>query len=119
MRQTGPLDLGWVGTSKNDISQFPTDVKWELGFNLRRLQKGQRPLCQFRSLRDIKSGLWELKEQDEAGWYRVVYLTAIDGVIWVLHCFQKKSREMSKPDKELVLQRYKQLHDELAKTTKG
>ena len=114
MHRSGPHDIGWVGTSKEDLISFPADVRREFGFNLYLMQHHEDPRCEFRSLRDIKPGLWELKEQDQDGWYRLVYLAAIDGVIWVLHCFQKKSREMSKPDRELIIKRYKALRDELA-----
>jgi len=46
----------------------------------------------------IGKGVWELKESDERAWYRVVYLTRIAGVIYVLHCFEKESRKTDKRD---------------------
>ena len=46
----------------------------------------------------IGKGVWELKESDERAWYRVVYLTKIGDVIYVLHCFEKESRKTDKRD---------------------
>ncbi len=34
-----------------------------------------------------------MRDQDERAWYRVIYLSRVRGVIHVLHCFEKKSRE--------------------------
>ena len=41
----------------------------------------------------IGKGVWELKESDERAWYRVVYLSKIGRVIYVLHCFEKRKAE--------------------------
>jgi len=46
----------------------------------------------------IGKGVWELKESDEQTWYRVIYLSRIRSVIYVLHCFEKKSRKTDKRD---------------------
>jgi len=46
----------------------------------------------------IGKGVWELKESDEQTWYRVIYLSRIRGVLYVLHCFEKKSRKTDKRD---------------------
>lgn len=115
MGEKEPHQVGWVGSSRSDLQAFPEEVKINLGHNLWRVQQGLTPICEFRPLTDIKSGVWELKESDDAGWYRLVYLTVKDGVIWVLHCFQKNSRKMSKSDAETIGARYKQLMAELKK----
>jgi phage-related protein len=48
-----------------------------------------------------------LRDQDERAWYRVVYLSRIEDVIYVLHCFEKKSREMLRKDFEKAKLRLK------------
>ena len=40
----------------------------------------------------IGKGVWELRESDDRTWYRVVYLSRIRNVIYVLHCFEKQGR---------------------------
>jgi len=42
----------------------------------------------------IGSRVYELREQDEHAWYRVIYLAKIGNRIYVLHCFEKKSARL-------------------------
>ncbi len=55
----------------------------------------------------MDTGVFELRDQDERAWYRVVYVSRINDVIHVLHCFEKKSREMPRKDFERAKQRLK------------
>ena len=47
----------------------------------------------------VGPGVFELRDQDERAWYRVIYLSRVRNVIHVLHCFEKRSRET--PPKEI------------------
>jgi phage-related protein len=60
----------------------------------------------------VGPGVFELR--DERAWYRVVYLSRIEDVIFVLHCFEKKSREMPRRDFEKAKQRLKAVKARLA-----
>ena len=102
-------EIQWEGDSKEVLSGFPKDVKLNLGYSLRRLQFGEFPACETRSMASIGKGVWELKESDERAWYRVVYLTKIGGVIHVLHCFEKESRRTDKRDVATARARLKQV----------
>jgi phage-related protein len=104
-----PAEIHWEGDSKEVLSGFPKDVKLSLGYSLRRLQNGEFPACETRSMASIAKGVWELKESDERAWYRVVYLTKIAGVIHVLHCFEKESRRTDKRDVATARARMKQV----------
>jgi phage-related protein len=57
---------------------------------------------------------FELRDQDVRSWYRVIYLSRINDVIYVLHCFEKKSREMPRRDFERARQRFKLVKARLA-----
>ena len=49
--------------------------------------------------------------------WRVVYVTEIAGVLWVIHAFQKKSKQgirTPKPEIDLVRSRLSRLREELA-----
>ena len=104
-----PAEIHWEGDSKEVLSGFPRDVKLSLGYSLRRLQNGEFPACETRSMASIGKGVWELKESDERAWYRVMYLTKIGGVIHVLHCFEKESRRTDKRDVATARARMKQV----------
>lgn len=90
--------LAWEGDSKEVISSFPDQAKQNLGFQLRLLQQGQQP-TDYRAMRTVGPGVFELRDQDERAWYRVIYLSKIQNVVHVLHCFEKRSRET--PAKEI------------------
>jgi phage-related protein len=100
MDSSAPKDavIAWEGDSKEVISSFSDAAKYNLGFDLRLLQQGQQP-TDYRPMSSIGPGVFELRDQDERAWYRVIYLSRVRDVIHVLHCFEKRSRET--PTKEI------------------
>ena len=102
--------IAWEGDSKEILSGFPKDVKKNLGFSLRLLQQGLQPI-DYRPLQSIGRGVFELRDADERSWYRVVYLSRVKDTIYVLHCFEKKSREMPKRDAETARRRLKAVQE--------
>ena len=108
----------WEGDSSEVLQSFPEHVRHNFGFELWQLQQGERP-SDYRPLPSISTGVFELRDQDERAWYRVVYLSRINDVIYVLHCFEKKSREMPRKDFEKAKQRLKGLKARLAEEKKN
>ena len=98
--------VAWEGNSLEIIRSFPDGVREDLGAELRRLQKGERPI-NSRPMKSIGQGVYEIKEQDQHGWYRVIYLSKIRDTIYVLHCFRKQSRKTSQLDFTLASNRLK------------
>lgn len=98
--------IAWEGDSKEVISSFPDDVKYNLGFDLRLLQQGQQPK-DYRPMSAIGPGVFELRDQDQRAWYRVIYLSRVRSVIHVLHCFEKRSRETPMKEINTARQRLK------------
>jgi phage-related protein len=98
--------IAWEGDSKEVVSSFPDEVKYNLGFDLRLLQQGQQP-TDYRPMNSVGPGVFELRDQDERTWYRVIYLSRVRGVIHVLHCFEKRSRETPMKEISTARQRLK------------
>lgn len=107
----------WEGDSREVLRTFPEEVTQNLGFELWQLQRGERPR-DYRPLPSVGPGVFELRDQDERAWYRVVYLSRIRDVIYVLHCFEKKSREMPRRDFEKAKQRLKAVKSRLSEEKK-
>jgi len=107
----------WEGDSREVLQAFPEDVRQNLGFQLWQLQQGERP-SEYRPLSSIGTGVFELRDQDERAWYRVVYLSRVNEVIHVLHCFEKKSREMPRKEFEKTKQRLKAVKARLVEERK-
>ena len=75
-RETEIAEVAWEGESLEVIRRFPGPVRQDLGVELRRLQTGERPL-NSRPMPSIGARVYELRDQDERAWYRVIYLAKI------------------------------------------
>ena len=96
-----PID--WVGFSRDDLQSFPDEVQQALGFDLYQVQVGEMP-ASAKPLTGNLRGVYELKERHEGNAYRAVYIAKLKNKIYVLHCFQKKSKSgIATPQKELDL----------------
>ena len=93
----------WWGKSLDVLSSFPDRVKMNLGYSLRLLQWGEEPM-DYRPLPSVGKGLFELREQDKDGWYRVIYLSRTNDCIHVVHAFEKDRRELPENQKEVARQ---------------
>ena len=82
----------WVGSSKEDLSSFPDEVKQDIGYELEEVQRGHQP----QSAKPMKgfggSGVVELADRFDGDTYRAVYTVKFKEAVYVLHCFQKKSK---------------------------
>jgi len=110
------MEVKFRGDSHSIIRKFPDDVREDLGGDLRRLQKGERALDSG-PMAPALPGVFELRAEDKDLWYRVFYYMR-DGVIYVLHCFTKKTNTTPQRDIEMGRRRLTELKDELAKTKK-
>lgn len=61
----------------------------------------------------IGAGVREIRVREATGAFRVIYVTKFETAIYVLHCFQKKTKATSKHDVALATQRYRELVKEL------
>ena len=107
-REKEPAEVVWEGESLEVISGFSGPARQDLGAELRRLQTGHRPL-NSRAMPSIGARVYELREQDERAWYRVIYLAKIGNRIHVLHCFEKKSAKTGKNDLAVARERLKRV----------
>jgi phage-related protein len=96
-----PVD--WIGSSLDDLKSFPDEVQQAFGFGLYQVQVGDMPEAAT-SLKGHLSGVYELRESHEGNAYRAVYIAKLKDKIYVLHCFQKKSKSgIATPQKDLDL----------------
>ena len=89
----------FVGTSRRVLRSFPAPVRQNLGYALYVAQKGGRA-GNAKALRGIVTGagVLEVVEDHDGNAYRAVYTVRFEGVVYVLHVFQKKSkRNVSTP----------------------
>jgi phage-related protein len=96
--------LFWIGSSKRDLMALPVGVRKFFGHALNFAQEGE----QHDAAKVLKgfggAGVLELVEDDAGGTYRAVYTVKFQEAVFVLHCFQKKSkRGISTPQKEMEI----------------
>ena len=96
----------WEGNTREILQSFPDAARQNLGFELWQLQQGERP-SDYRPLPSIGAGVYELRDEDDRAWYRVIYLSRTQNVIYVLHCFEKKGRKTPRREFETARQRFK------------
>jgi phage-related protein len=109
--------IAWEGDSKEVLSSFPATAKQNLGFQLRLLQRGQQP-TDYRAMSSVGRGVFELRDQDERAWYRVIYLSRVRDVVHVLHCFEKRSRETPAKEINTARQRLKAVRERMIQEQK-
>jgi phage-related protein len=102
--------LVWIGSSKEDLLEFPDEVKQLVGYALYVAQQGgkhpdAKPLAGFGG-----AGTLEVVSDHRGDTFRTVYTVRLVGRIYVLHAFQKKSKvgiKTPKAEIELVKARLK------------
>ncbi len=102
--------LEWIGSSHKDLLDLPTDVRRFFGFALSLAQAGDK----HDAAKVLKgfggAGVLEVLEDDIGGTYRAVYTVKFVEAVFVLHCFQKKSKRgiaTPKEDMDIIHARLK------------
>lgn len=99
--------LIFMGSSRDDIRDFPEDARRAAGRQLLRLQHGLSPE-DWKPMKTVGKSVREIRIKAD-GQYRVFYVTNIGNAVYVLHAFQKKSQKTSPKDLALGQQRFKQI----------
>lgn len=104
-------ELEWLGSSKKDLMKFPKEAIQEIGYALYLAQKGGH----YNKAKPFKGhgpGVYEIAIEHDKNAYRSVYIVNISDTVYVVHCFQKKSKRGIKTPKEeieIIKQRLKLL----------
>jgi phage-related protein len=107
MEDEKPLE--WTGAAKRDLLDFPDDARRAVGYALGVAQLGAKHPA-AKPWKGEGAGVLEVVEANDGNAYRAVYTVRFAKVVYVLHCFQKKSPSgirTAKTDIDLVHQRLK------------
>lgn len=100
-------DVVFVAGSGDDLRGFPTIARQRAGYQLYLIQAGLDP-TDWKPMSSVGTGCREVRVRVDTDAYRVVYVASIGDAVYVLHCFQKKTRQTTKADIDLAKQRYRQ-----------
>lgn len=96
--------LEWISSSHKDLMALPADVRRFFGYAL--------PLAQASDQHDAAkvlkgfggAGVLEVLEDHASGTYRAVYTVKFAEDVFVLHCFQKKSKSgIATPKEDIAI----------------
>ncbi len=102
--------IKWVGSAKRDLDAMPEDVKDVFGHAIDLAQAGGKHQDTKVMTGFGSAGVLEVVEDDRGDTYRAVYTVKFSGWVYVLHCFQKKSKcgiKTPKEDMDLIYTRLK------------
>ena len=104
--------IEFCGSAREDLRDFPQAARREAGFQLDRVQRGLEPE-NWKPMSTIGAGVREIRIADAGGAFRVMYVAKFAAALYILHCFQKKSKRTRESDIELAARRYRELVREL------
>ena len=93
MDEKQPKPVVRIGSSHENWRAFPDDAQDVLGYALHLAQCGEKagnakPLTGFKG-----ASVLEITDDYNSDTYRAVYTVKLQGVVYVLHVFQKKSKK--------------------------
>jgi len=117
-----PKPVRWVGSSKEDLSRFPEEVRRRVGGALWEAQIGRKapyakPLKGFGD-----AGVLEIVDDFDGDTFRAVYTVRFAKAVYVLHTFQKKSKRgvaTPKAELDLIAQRLKRAREDYEQWSKN
>lgn len=92
----------WIGSSRRDLKAMPAEVRLDVGKALMEAQGGgksdlAKPLKGFGG-----AGILEVVSLHDGDSFRAIYTVRFAEAVYVLHCFQKKSKSgIATPQQEL------------------
>ena len=97
--------LRFIGSSLDDLRDFPLEARRDAGFELDAVQRGLMP-SDFKPMLNVGAGAYEIRVHALGEW-RVIYVAKFNDAVYVLHAFQKKSQKTTARDIEKGKSRYR------------
>ena len=111
-----PRPVSWIKAALKDFETFPDEVRSPFLTALTIAAEGGKSDV-VKPLQGIDSGAFEIALPFRGDAFRVVYVVQLADELWVIHAFQKKSKQGIKTPKreiDLVKDRLKRLKEALA-----
>jgi len=99
--------IHWLGSSLEDLRAFPEQARRAAGYQLSRVQQGLMP-SDWKPMKAVGAGVYEIRIHTGTE-HRVFYVAKYDDGIYVLHTFEKRTRQTRQTDISLARQRLAEL----------
>lgn len=100
------VPIHWIGSTRDDLRDFPATARLRMGYQLRRVQSGKDP-DDWKPMTEIGPGCREIRVRSEDGRYRSLYV--VGGTprgVYVLAVFSKKTQKTPESVKKAAKQRF-------------
>ena len=102
--------LKFVGSSLDDLRDFPLTARRAAGFELWAVQRGLLP-SDWKAIPIVGAGAYEIRIRVLGEW-RIIYVAKFAKAVYVLHAFQKKTQKTRATDIAIAARRLKQMEGE-------
>lgn len=99
--------LEFIGSSQEDLRNFPAEARRAAGFELSFVQQGLMP-SDWKPMNEVGPGAVEVRIHVLGEW-RVIFVARFADAVFVLHAFHKKTRKTRREDIELARRRYREI----------
>jgi len=99
--------IRWLGSSLDDLRAFPEDARRAAGYQLGRVQQGLMPV-DWKPMTLVGSGVYEIRIHT-GGEHRVFYVAKYEEAVYVVHAFEKCTRQTPQADVDLARKRFADL----------
>ena len=97
--------IPFLGGSLDDLRGFPAGTRGgKRGTNWIGYSEGSTP-DDWRPMPSIGPGVCEIRVRERSGAFIVIYVATFADMVYVLHAFQKKTRQTAKRDVDLAASR--------------
>jgi phage-related protein len=100
----------FLGDSLDRLRDFPEAARKQAGVQLHKVQLSLEP-TDWKPMPTVGAGVREIRIRDEAGAFRVLYVAHIGDGIYVLHAFQKTTRQTAKRDLNIASSRLREIQE--------
>lgn len=100
--------IHWIGTAQDDLRAFPSEARKASGYELRLVQRGFMP-TDWKPFSPVGAGTYEIRVSCDDGAYRIMYVAKFEEAVYVLHCFEKRSRKTTQTDIDIAKTRYRDM----------
>jgi len=110
--------IEFEGDSREVLAHFPESVRFDLGYQLFRIQEGKEPY-DWKPFKSVGSGCREIRVWDQSGTYRAIYVLIVSDTVHVLHVFQKKSEKTALREVAIARERFRSLKGRIEDGKRG
>ncbi len=98
----------FLGSSLQDIRDFPETSRMDCGYQLDKVQRGEEA-DSFKPMANVGKGVEEIRIKNADGTYRVIYAARFEEAVYVLHAFRKKTDTTPQKDMDLARARFREM----------